>query len=203
MTVAGAHSARKLRCAKKAANKVHLAVDVLAKNYLEGQRWLVYCEDTAQMKEVQRAFRDAGIACTEYHTAMTGDPEETLRWFKVAGGVLVSIKCLDEGVDIPSADHALILSSSQNPRQFIQRRGRVLRKSEGKYLARIHDALVMPVCLDEEPDQMSLLKSEFLRAVEFARSAMNRTAVADLRSVATRLGIDPDELINDGYEEDL
>ena len=191
------------RIAKKAANKVHLAVDVLAKNYLEGQRWLVYCEDTAQMKEVQRAFRDAGIACTEYHTAMTGDPEETLRWFKVAGGVLVSIKCLDEGVDIPSADHALILSSSQNPRQFIQRRGRVLRKSEGKYLARIHDALVMPVCLDEEPDQMSLLKSEFLRAVEFARSAMNRTAVADLRSVATRLGIDPDELINDGYEEDL
>lgn len=45
---------------------------------------------------------------------------------------LVAIKCLDEGVDIPSADKVIIMSSSNNPREYVQRRGRVLRRCEGK-----------------------------------------------------------------------
>ena len=55
----------------------------------------------------------------------------------------MAIKCLDEGVDIPYLKNAIILSSSQNPREHIQRRGRVLRKSPGKNLATIYDALVL------------------------------------------------------------
>ncbi len=52
---------------------------------------------------------------------------------------------VEEGVDIPAISHAFILASSQNPRQFIQRRGPVLRKSPSKELAVIHDAIVVPV----------------------------------------------------------
>ena len=115
---------------------------------------------------------------------------------------MVSIKCLDEGVDIPAVSHALILASSQNPRQFIQRRGRVLRKAPWKNIAVIHDAIVVPLDLDQEPEQASLLRAELLRAMEFAASALNRAAGAQLRSIASSLGIDPDEGRSDGLEED-
>ena len=56
----------------------------------------------------------------------------------------LSIQCLDEGVNIPSISHGIILASSNNPRQFIQRRGRMLRLSKGKQFAHIWDALVVP-----------------------------------------------------------
>ena len=91
-----------------------------------------------------RALRSDGLIPIEYHSAMTGSRDATMSWFRSFGGPLVSIKCLDEGVDIPVVSHALILASSQNPRQFIQRRGRVLRKVPGKHLAVIHDAIVVP-----------------------------------------------------------
>ena len=109
---------------------------------------------------------------------------------------------LDEGVDIPAVSHALILASSQNPRQFIQRRGRVLRKAPWKNVAVIHDAIVVPLDLEHEPEQASLLRAEFVRAMEFADSALNRAAGAQLRSIATSLGIDPEEGRSDGLEED-
>ena len=55
---------------------------------------------------------------------------------------LVAIKCLDEGVDIPSATTVIIMASSTNPGEYIQRRGRVLRRSEGKDKAVIYDMVV-------------------------------------------------------------
>ena len=143
-----------------------------------------------------------GISPVEYHTGMKGDRHATLDWFRKFGGVLLSIKCLDEGVDIPTVSHALILASSQNPRQFIQRRGRVLRKAPGKHLAIIHDAIVVPVSIDDEPEQLSLLKSELLRAVEFSNSALNKSAGAELRQIAREMGFDPEETGDNGIEEE-
>lgn len=190
------------RIAKKAANKVQAALDLIKGNYSEGQRWLVYCEDLDQMSDVLEALRNVGLQATEYHSAMAGDAAATLDWFRVSGGVLVSIRCLDEGVDIPVADHALILASSQNPRQFIQRRGRVLRKAPDKYLARIYDAVVFPVSVEGEPEQLSLLKAEFQRAVEFASHALNKSAGAELRALALNLGLDVEGRSEGGIEEE-
>ena len=143
-----------------------------------------------------------GINPVEYHTGMEGDRDATLDWFRKFGGVLVSIKCLDEGVDIPAVSHALILASSQNPRQFIQRRGRVLRKAPNKYLAIIHDAIVVPFSIHDEPEQLSLLKSELLRAIEFSNSALNKSAGAELRQIAREMGFDPEDAGDIGIEED-
>lgn len=114
----------------------------------------------------------------------------------------MSIRCLDEGVDIPNVSHALILASSQNPRQFIQRRGRVLRRAPGKRLATVHDVIVVPVSAENEPEQTSLLRSELLRAIEFADHAINKGAGAELRNIAINMGIAPDSLFNCGLEED-
>lgn len=183
---------KRSRISKKAANKVRLAADILKANFIEGQRWLVYCEDSEQLDQVRSELLRLKFHTIEYHSAMLGERHATLDWFKDLGGVLVSIKCLDEGIDIPEVDCALVLASSQNPRQFIQRRGRVLRKSPGKTKAIIHDAIVTPLSLDLDPEQRSLLTSELRRAVEFSKTALNRSASAALRSTAIKLGLDLD-----------
>ena len=134
---------------------------------------------------------------------MDGNSTETLKLFQMQGGVLVSIRCLDEGVDIPSISHALILASSQNPRQFIQRRGRVLRRHPSKTFAKIYDAIVVPTSLEDEPEQFSLLKSEITRAYEFSSNALNISAGTELSLAAGRLGLNLNDIVEVGYEEDV
>jgi len=58
------------------------------------------------------------------------------------------------------------------------------------------------VDVEAEPEQISLLKSELLRAIEFANNAMNKGAQAELREIAINAGLDPDSLIDTGIEED-
>lgn len=191
------------RIAKKASGKPRLAAQIVKQYYEAGQGWLIYCEDGEQLSETMQQLKLEGIKPVEYHTGMAGDRDATLDWFRKFGGVLVSIKCLDEGVDIPAVSHALILASSQNPRQFIQRRGRVLRTATGKHLAIIHDAIVVPVSMDDEPEQLSLLKSELLRAIEFSNSALNKSAGAELRQIARDMGFDPEQAGDVGIEEEV
>ena len=74
---------------------------------------------------------------------------------------LVAIKCLDEGIDVPACRTAYLIASSRNPRQFIQRRGRILRKSEGKIHASVFDFVVV---LPQEMTSHSDLAGDFLRA---------------------------------------
>lgn len=191
------------RVAKKAAAKVDLAVKTIKNEFRDGQSWLVYCEDSEQLADVATALRLAGIETIEYHSNMDGDREATMQWFHKFGGILVSIKCLDEGVDIPKVSHALILASSQNPRQFIQRRGRVLRIHPEKNMAEIHDAIVQPLNAEAEPEQLGLLRGELIRAIEFADGAMNMSAGAELRAISMEMGIEIDDLVaRDGVEDD-
>ena len=117
--------------------------------------------------------------------------------------ILRSIKCLDEGIDIPSISHAIILASSQNPRQFIQRRGRVLRVfGSKKSHANIYDALITPTDIEDEPDQISLLKSEIQRAFEFATYALNPSSANELKLKLIDLGVNLSDIIDTGFEEE-
>lgn len=88
---------------------------------------------------------------------------------------IVAIRCLDEGVDIPAIQTAVILASTGNPRQFIQRRGRILRPHPGKQRATLFDMIVMPPELDRETWEVErrLLKKELKRFLEFANLADN------------------------------
>ena len=98
---------------------------------------------------------------------------------KLASGELqglVAIRCLDEGVDIPSVRTAVFLASSTNPRQFIQRRGRILRRdnSSGKESAEIFDMIVVPPSSSEILEcERALLRRELTRFVEFASLSKN------------------------------
>jgi superfamily II DNA or RNA helicase len=91
---------------------------------------------------------------------------------------LVAIRCLDEGVDVPACHSAYLLASARNPRQFIQRRGRVLRKSPGKTHATIHDFLVHipPGTSEDAKTERRLVKAELERVAEFASLAENFSA---------------------------
>lgn len=181
---------RRARIVKAARAKVDTAARIVRSHYQPGQRWIVYCDDQVQLGVVQRALRTAGLGDVyEYHSAMAGDRARTLDRFNVLGGVIVSIRCLDEGVDIPAVSHALILASSRNPREFIQRRGRVLRRAEGKALAFLHDVIVAPHSGDEG-DGSSILAGEIARAIEFGTHAINPASVTDLKLLAHAIGLD-------------
>ena len=94
---------------------------------------------------------------------------------------LVAIKCLDEGVNIPKIKTAFILASTTNPKEYIQRRGRLLRKSAGKEVAEIYDFITLPRDLSdvysltegEKNSHMGLVKNELKRLEEFSRLAIN------------------------------
>ena len=90
--------------------------------------------------------------------------------------VLVSMKCLDEGVDVPRSELAIFCASRGNPRQFIQRRGRVLRTHKDKRFAIVHDLIVIPDNMFDEECfgfEKSLVESELKRVRDFALLSEN------------------------------
>ena len=101
--------------------------------------------------------------------------------------VLTSMKCLDEGVDVPRSEMAIFCASTGNPRQFIQRRGRILRKHPDKHMAIIHDLVVAPeISRGQENYNMerSLLKGELKRVRDFAVLSENADfAYAELEEI--------------------
>ncbi len=94
---------------------------------------------------------------------------------------LIAIRCLDEGVNIPEIKTAFILASTTNPKEYIQRRGRVLRKAKDKDMAIIYDFVTLPrrldeiknLATDEVKKDKTLVKNELNRIVDFRNSALN------------------------------
>jgi superfamily II DNA or RNA helicase len=107
---------------------------------------------------------------------------------------LIAMKCLDEGVDVPATKTAYILASSSNPREFIQRRGRILRTHPSKNRAIIHDLIAVPPIRDAGTEineiERRILRRELGRFKEFASAADNEYgATAAILEVARAFGI--------------
>lgn len=179
------------RIAKGAARKIPKAAELISRHYRpdQDQRWLVYCDNQNQLALMRQALNARGIRSWEYHREMQGDAEATLKLFGVSGGIVVAIKCLDEGVDIPAATHALILASSRNPREFIQRRGRVLRRSPHKTVASVLDVLVLPDSIDKNDPTWPLVVGELARALQFAAWGIGQGAVSRLEDKCVSMGL--------------
>jgi len=97
--------------------------------------------------------------------------------------VLTSMKCLDEGIDVPRAELAIFCASTGNPRQFVQRRGRILRQHPDKQFAYIHDLVVVPeINSDSETYRMerSMLKKELERVNNFSSLSENSAYTIDV-----------------------
>lgn len=163
-------------------------------DYSESDSYDVDQEDIHIIDEYAQMFRSHGYS---YHKYISGldDAPNILKSF--ADGdiqILLSMKCLDEGVDIPRAEHAIFCSSTGNPRQFVQRRGRVLRKSKGKEKAKIWDLVVTPpdVMNDSNGIERNMFIGEVKRIVNFAALADNQIDIlyGDLKNYCESLRID-------------
>lgn len=189
------------RIVKRASGKIDLAQQILQNNYKEGQRWIIYCDDKEQMNIVRNGICRVTAKCLLYHSDMSdSEREATLKYFSEVGGVVVSIKCLDEGIDIPETSHALILASSQNPREYIQRRGRILRKSKKKRIAYLFDAIVVPDNLVETDNNTKIVETEINRAIQFGLWSEDRSCIYELQKIALDNGINYNEILNYGIE---
>lgn len=163
-------------------------------DYSERDYYDIDQEDVHIIDEYAQMFKNQGYS---YHKYISGldDAPNILKSF--ANGdiqILLSMKCLDEGVDIPRAEHAIFCSSTGNPRQFVQRRGRVLRKSKDKEKAKIWDLIVTPpnVVEDAEGIERNMFISEVKRIVNFAALADNQIDIlyGELKAYCEMLRID-------------
>lgn len=110
---------------------------------------------------------------------------------------LVAIRCLDEGINIPSITGALILSSNDDYREFVQRRGRILRLYKDKECAHIYDVIVLP---SAELTQWALI--EFRRYREYARLAINSQELLNkMDTEIVAYGISDEDLDVYDYED--
>jgi superfamily II DNA or RNA helicase len=116
-------------------------------------------------------------------------------------GCITAVKCLDEGVDVPAVETGIFMASSGNPKQFVQRRGRILRKNKmtNKESAKIYDILVSPPIPAEGEgsslNEKKLIAKELLRHKQFAEISENKyEAFEKISEVARRFGINLDRL---------
>jgi len=200
---------KRARLIASAKNKI-----TILKNYLEKKKSdthiLVYCgdgtvegpEDEQSVRQIEAVVkvigREIGMRCASYTARTQAERRiELLKQFSSGEiQVLVAIRCLDEGVDIPATRTAYILASSTNPRQFIQRRGRVLRLFPGKTTASIYDFFVSPP-LEYIPEyskeytvMKNLVRRELKRAHEFAELAENGpVAMSELSQIRKHFGL--------------
>ena len=160
---------------KSAVNKIDVLTGILDEvDQLD--HCLIYCADTRQIQDTFPVLNEKGVLFHQFTQNESGDERESLLDEFTSGikPVLVAIKCLDEGVDVPSAKTAIILASSGNPREFVQRRGRLLRPDNGK-IAKIYDVIVLPNSLPEDlkDSEITLIVKETDRLKEFASSSEN------------------------------
>lgn len=174
----------------------------LMKDYKDDNKILVYCGattmhdvdyqegkppiDEARQIDIVAGMlgNDLGMRVTKFTSEENADGRERIKADFAEGThlqSLVAIRCLDEGVNIPSIRTAFIMASSTNPKEYVQRRGRVLRKFPGKNHAVIFDFITLPIPLDQVGDYdaeiidsvKSLAKREIIRMKDFAAIAEN------------------------------
>lgn len=170
--------------------------------YLHDNNILVYCgatnvidetadysqtdaEDIRQIEAVIKMLgNDLGMKVAKFTSEESAEERSVIKeQFQTADRLqaIVAIKCLDEGVNIPGIKTAFILASTTNPKEYIQRRGRVLRTSPGKSFAEIYDFVTLPRPLDavsgltdeQAKRDLSLVKNELARIREFGELSMN------------------------------
>ena len=174
---------RRSRLIATAANKL-TCLEELMRSRLNTSHTLFYCgdgsvdDDIRQIDAVTHLLgKKLGYRVNTYTTETSLAERERLRRQFELGQLqgLVAIRCLDEGIDIPAIKTAVILASSSNPRQFVQRRGRILRPHPGKKQATLFDTIVVPPSLDREiwEVERNLLRKELQRFLTFAELADN------------------------------
>lgn len=155
-------------------------IDFLLKKIEDKNHFVVYCgdgrlfdndvEEIRHIQFVKSHLDKLGIKTSQFTASedMNRRMELVDMFNKNEVSSLVAIRCLDEGINIPSIKSALILASNDDYREFVQRRGRILRKHEDKQFAKIYDVIVLP---SQNCPKMAII--ELRRYYEYAKLAIN------------------------------
>jgi DNA phosphorothioation system restriction enzyme len=183
---------KRSRLIANASTKLPALRDLLKNRSEPLKQALIYCgdgtvdkPDSSTMRQVSEACRilgeELGIRTRQY-TAQEAPDDRAIILEDFRQGYLdavVAIRCLDEGVDIPNAKEGFLLASSSNPRQYVQRRGRLLRRAPGKEFSVIHDFIIVPPDLGGSHSdavfnvERKLFRRELARICEFCETAEN------------------------------
>jgi superfamily II DNA or RNA helicase len=185
-------SIERSRIIKSASDKIAILDKIIQDHSFK--KGMVYCADINQADIVCHRLSQQGIIVSRFTSIEDKQRNQILNHFSQGRlDALVAVKCLDEGVNIPAAQEAIILASDTSERQFIQRRGRILRKAEGKDQATLIDILVVPPIGDE---RVKLITSEVKRIKHFAKTASNKaTVITKLGDELSHYGITYSDLI--------
>lgn len=201
---------KRARLVSGAVDKIAVLRDLM-QNYKNDNHMLVYCgattmhdidyrDGTAHIEDIRQIDLVADMLGNELEMRISkftseedADERKRIKADFDDGDHLqavVAIRCLDEGVNIPSIKTAFILASSTNPKEYVQRRGRVLRLFKGKNYAVIYDFITLPFSLDaiDQVDANNLESGKSLALREIIR-------MKDFASIAEN-PFDSDELIS-------
>ncbi len=152
---------------------------------------------------LRRVNKDFPNVKMNSYTSEDQDLSDILRGFEDGKiEILFAMKMLDEGVDVPRAEVGIFASSTGNPRQFIQRRGRLLRKHKDKAYSTIYDMIVVPK-LESNSNELfnierNLVQNELTRVAYFASLSMNfYDSKEALYNICKKYNLDLDTIIND------
>lgn len=184
---------------KKAENKCVALIEILETQKIRNT--IIFTAD-GQIDEVMHILSDHEVHAhriTQYEGTKAeaqygglNEREYLIKKFKDnAYQALVAIKCLDEGIDIPAADTAIIMASSTNPREYIQRIGRVIRQDKGKGRAYIYDFVIEPdLHRINDPNlaefERKIFEKEMTRVKDMSSNSINNADVLD--SINMRIG---------------
>lgn len=218
-----AYARERARCVAGAINKLS-ALENIMKDFSKEYYNLIYCgatriindddleihdqdEERESKRQIEKVCQLLGRELEMNIQKFTAeedseDRNRIIRNFKTKRTqAIVAIKCLDEGVNIPAIERAFILASSKNPKEYIQRRGRVLRKSDetGKKFAIIYDFVTYPPDgLNNDGIGKSLVVAELDRVTEFAELSINRS---ENMAIINEIKVDYD-IVDNEIEED-
>ena len=165
----------------RAENKLAKLAELLADKIDSIHHTLFYCAP-GRIVPVIELLTDLGLRIAKFTSEESADERQELLDMFASGHLqaLVAMKCLDEGVDVPSTRTAYILASSSNPKEFIQRRGRILRQAIGKEHAEIRDLIAVPpveyrrYSSSTFETERKIVERELKRFSEFAGTALNQ-----------------------------
>lgn len=173
-----------VKCIEKYKDKSHILVYCGATN-IEDEEAKLEESEIRQIDKITKVLgQNLGMKVSQFTSKENNIQRNVIKQRFLYGDelqALVAIKCLDEGVNIPRIQTAFILASTTNPKEYIQRRGRVLRKAEGKEYAEIYDFVTLPRDLEDVPNyteqevavDKSLVVNEINRIIEFSRLSLN------------------------------
>jgi len=187
---------KRARLLASAANKLPALTTVLNGMETKPEKAIVYCgdgrveqpvtdEEERQIRAVARLLgEEHGLRVRKFTYEESPEEREAILTGLREGNLdaVVAIRCLDEGIDMPEVRYGFLLASSTNPRQFVQRRGRLLRRAPGKARAVIYDFIVQPPDFgggNEDKDfnlERRLFRRELERILDFCATAENGPA---------------------------